>query len=53
MAREIKIVIEYPDGKKKTVVVKSIDEAFHRCRSTGGVDWQPLSYKPWINRANL
>ena len=32
MAREIKIVIEYPNGKHKAVIVKSVDEAFRLCR---------------------
>ena len=53
MAREIQIVIEYPDGKNKAVIVKSVDEAFRLCRDTGGSNWKPLSYRPWINRVGL
>lgn len=50
MARAIRIVIEYSSGKKKTEVVRSVDEAFRLCRTSGGSSWKPVSYRPHIHR---
>ena len=52
MIREIKIVIEYPDGQRKITLVKSVDEAFRVCRSSGGVDWKTVSYRPRLIERN-
>ena len=50
MTRAIRIVIEYANGKKKTEIVHSVDEAFHLCRKSGGLAWKPLSFRPHIHR---
>mgnify|MGYP000285959596 CR=1 FL=1 len=50
MVKEIKIVIEYPGGQRKIRMVKSVDEAFRICRTTGGLDWKAVSYRPRISR---